>query len=212
MKNIGLRIKVKRKLSGLTQEGLGRAVGVSKVAVSRWEAGKNAINPELIQIVANVLSVDVEWLLTGEHFATKEDEAAAVFWAPSYKKIKGSTGLGVCIDDCLADLTPIPMKFIQYQSSRDKIFCVCVTGDSMAPVLSDGAIIAVNGADTSIKDGKMYLIKQEDLLRVKILQLLPTDVILKSYNPDFKDEICKLKNNNIQIIGKVVWFSSGVKW
>lgn len=211
MKNIGLRIKVKRKLSGLTQEGLGNAVGVSKVAVSRWEAGKNAINPELIQTVANVLSVDVEWLLTGEHFATKEDEAAAVFWAPSYKKNKASTGLGFCIDDCIADLTPIPIKYLQYQSNRDKIFCVCVSGDSMSPVLSDGAIIAVNGSDTSIKDGKMYLIKQEDLLRVKILQLLPTDIILKSYNPDFKDEICKLKNNNMQIIGKVFWFSSGVK-
>lgn len=211
MKNIGLRIKIKRKLSGLTQEALGRSVGVSKVAVSRWEADKNAINPELLEHVARVLNVDVEWLLTGEHFATKEEEAAAVFWAPSYKKIRTSTGLGICNDESIAELTPIPMKYLQYQSNRDKIFCICVSGDSMAPVLSDGAIVAVNGAETSIKDGNMYLIRQEDLLRVKILQLLPNDIVLKSYNPDFKDEVCKLRSNNLQVIGKVFWFSSGVK-
>ena len=54
MKNIGLRIKIKRKLSGLTQEALGRSVGVSKVAVSRWEADKNAINPELLEHISKV--------------------------------------------------------------------------------------------------------------------------------------------------------------
>nr|WP_014343736.1 helix-turn-helix transcriptional regulator [Aliivibrio fischeri]AEY78130.1 SOS-response repressor and protease LexA [Aliivibrio fischeri] len=86
MKNIGLRIKTKRKLSGLTQEKLAQKVGATKAAVSRWETGRNAVAPDKLSQLANIFDVDVEWLLTGELFATQEDIDDAVFWAPLYKK------------------------------------------------------------------------------------------------------------------------------
>lgn len=210
MKNIGIRIKTQRKLKGLTQEALGNAVGVSKVAVSRWETGKNSINSDSLKTVAQILSVDAEWLLTGERFATLEEEGESVFWAPSYKKVKASAGAGICNDDCVGDLTPIPTIFLKYQSNKENIFCVCVSGDSMEPILHDGSIVAVNGSDTSIKDGKIYLIRQNDLLRVKVIHLFPSEIVLKSYNSNFRDEVYKLKGNDVQILGKVFWVSSSV--
>ncbi|MGL4667209.1 MAG: XRE family transcriptional regulator [Saezia sp.] len=210
MKKLGYRIKTRRKLKGLTQEALGLAVGVSKVSVSSWELGKNSMHSELLNKVAGVLGVDAHWLLTGESFATLEDERDSVFWAPKYKNIKAAAGAGCCHDDCLdEDEVPIPRRFVKNQTNKDQIFCVCVSGDSMEPVLSDGSIIAINSSDTIIKDGKMYLVKQDDLLRVKIIHLLPKEMVLKSFNPNFKDETYNIKKDNIQILGRVFWFTSG---
>lgn len=211
MKKIGYRIKTRRKLKGLTQEALGLAVGVSKVSVSSWELGKNALHPELLNKVAGVLGVDAHWLLTGESFATPEEANASVFWAPKYKNLKAGAGSGCCDIDCLDEYeVPIPRKFVINQTNKDQIFWTCVSGDSMDPVLSDGSIIAINRSDTNIKDGKIYLIQQDDLLRVKVVHLLPKQkIVLKSYNTNFDDELYDLKKENIQILGRVFWFASG---
>ncbi|MGW7678361.1 XRE family transcriptional regulator [Shewanella sp. S23-S33] len=211
MKNIGHRIKVKRKLIGLTQEELGRSVGVSKVAVSRWESDKNAINHELLKKVASALQVDAEWLLTGELFATKNDENASVYWAPNYNKYRGYNVNDFTHHGDTPELTPIPSIYIKNIKNLEKIFTFNVCGDSMEPVIYDGSIVGVDAGDTSIKDGKMYLLKQNDLHRVKIIQLLPDEIVLKNYNVNYKDEIYKVKNSNIQILGKVFWYSVGVK-
>ena len=208
MKNIGLRIKTKRKLSGLTQEKLAQKIGTTKAAVSRWETGRNAVAPDKLSVLAGIFNVDVEWLLTGELFATQEETDEAVFWSPLYSKIKASAGDGVINADSEYELIPIPIRFLKYQCNREHIFCVSVKGDSMTPVLYDGSIIAVNSMSTTIRDGRMYLVLQDDLLRVKIVQQLPDKIILRSYNLDFKDEEYKLKESRVHVIGEVFWYSS----
>jgi phage repressor protein C with HTH and peptisase S24 domain len=208
MKNIGLRIKTKRKLSGLTQEKLAQKIGTTKAAVSRWETGRNAVAPDKLSTLASIFEVDVEWLLTGELFATQKEIDEAVFWVPLYNKVKVSAGDGVINAGIGHELIPMPIRFIKYQNNKGHIFCVNVKGDSMIPVLYDGAIIAVNSMNTTIRDGRMYLVLQDDLLRVKVVHQLPDRIILRSYNSDFKDEEYKLKESRVHVIGEVFWFTS----
>lgn len=207
MKSIGARIKKQRKIRKITQIQLADAVGTTKAAVSRWETDKNSVAANNLEAVASVLGVDVEWLLTGESLSEKE---SSIFWAPFYSSIEAAAGDGVLNADIEPDKFPMPRCSLKHQNNQEKIFCVVVKGDSMEPVLYDGSIIAVNEDTKDIRDGRMYLINQNGLLRVKILQTRPGGLVLKSYNSNYKDELHNTTQdeNDLLILGEVFWYSS----
>lgn len=62
---MGRRIKMARRAASLSQAQLGEAVGVSRAAISQWEAGM--VEPGLTRLrhAANHLGVDVGQLMTG---------------------------------------------------------------------------------------------------------------------------------------------------
>lgn len=63
------RIALARKQAGLSQEQLGDQLGVSRQAVSKWEAGQ--ANPDVTYIAAmcRLFGVSSDWLLLGEESA-----------------------------------------------------------------------------------------------------------------------------------------------
>ena len=63
---VGKFIAALRKEQGLTQEALGRKVGVSNKTVSRWENGNYMPDIELLVPLGEVLGVSVNELLAGE--------------------------------------------------------------------------------------------------------------------------------------------------
>lgn len=68
---VGQRIAQKRKELGLSQEGLGERLGVSRQAIYKWES--DAALPEIEKLVnlSRVFSVSIDWLL-GEGDEPKE--------------------------------------------------------------------------------------------------------------------------------------------
>lgn len=88
------------------------------------------------------------------------------------------------------------------------IVCVTVKGNSMEPILLDGATVGVDTGNLNIIDGKIYAIAiDNELLRVKQLYRMPNNQVrIRSFNRDeYDDEIWDLKE--IKIIGKVFWYS-----
>ena len=67
MSTLADRIKSERKAKKLTQEALGKFVGVGKSSVSQWESGltKNMDGTNMI-MTAKALGVDPNWLATGQ--------------------------------------------------------------------------------------------------------------------------------------------------
>lgn len=65
--NLGSRIKMLRESKGLTQEELGKMVGVTKGAVSQWEHGVIA-NIKLLTVIklCDVLGTNLHYLVKGE--------------------------------------------------------------------------------------------------------------------------------------------------
>lgn len=91
--------------------------------------------------------------------------------------------------------------------------CVKITGDSMEPVLPDGSTVGIDTNDKNIKDGKMYAIDHDGMLRVKMLYRLPGGGLrVKSYNShEYPDETYSPEQAMaIKVIGKVFW--SSVLW
>lgn len=60
------RIKQLRKQLGLTLEKFGERLGVSKVAISLIENGKNALTDQMLKSIRREFNVREEWLRTGE--------------------------------------------------------------------------------------------------------------------------------------------------
>ena len=61
----GLRIRTARKAAGLTQDGLARAVGVSRSAVAQWETDRSGQVGGNLARIGEILGVPVAYLLTG---------------------------------------------------------------------------------------------------------------------------------------------------
>ncbi|ELK4859007.1 TPA: helix-turn-helix transcriptional regulator [Pseudomonas aeruginosa] len=90
--------------------------------------------------------------------------------------------------------------------------CVNVTGNSMEPLIADGAIIGVDLSVNTIVDGEIYALKHDDLLRVKFVYRLPGGGIrLRSYNraeyPDEEYTRDQMRAGGISVIGWVFWWS-----
>ncbi|MEK1975951.1 S24 family peptidase [Vibrio parahaemolyticus] len=196
------RLKQQRKLKGITQKAIATFVGVSNVAVSRWELGHSTPAGEALSKLADILECSSEWLLNGNQF----DEVAMVDF---FADISAAAGNGNFNYHETSEKTPIPKWIVDQQPCNKNVCCIRVAGNSMEPVLKNGSIIALNPCMKTIKDGMMYVIRQDDLLRVKILIETPDGLIVRSYNRDFADEIYpKGAENNVEIIGQVFWHSS----
>lgn len=62
---IGERIRIIRKEKGLTQQALGRLLGVTQATVGQYETNQNPPKIGTIEKIAAALDVDVNWLVNG---------------------------------------------------------------------------------------------------------------------------------------------------
>lgn len=63
---LGARLRHARGLAGQTQDTLAEAVGVSRPAVARFEAGTSGATLETVWALAQALGVRAGWLAFGE--------------------------------------------------------------------------------------------------------------------------------------------------
>ncbi|MDR5611824.1 MAG: helix-turn-helix transcriptional regulator [Arsenophonus sp.] len=225
------RIRQARNHNKMTQESLGKRIGVSKATISQWESGTTEPNGKNLVSLAKALGVTIEWLLDGDeknaevnaplanakiigNFAPwdsntplSEDEIEL----PFFKEISLSAGKGSFVT---LDNNGYKLRFA-YSTLRKagvdpaNAACVSITGNSMEPVVPDGATAGIDRSDTNIKDGQMYAIEHEGMLRVKILYRIPGGIRIRSYNRDeYADEdYIGSDISNIKIMGKVFWYS-----
>jgi transcriptional regulator with XRE-family HTH domain len=84
-----------RKEKELTQEELGRKIGVSNKTVSRWENGNYMPDIETLRILAKEFSVSIEEIIDGERSSLKEQKKTSDsftvkekinFWQRNWKR------------------------------------------------------------------------------------------------------------------------------
>lgn len=99
---------------------------------------------------------------------------------------------------------------VQFSNAK----CVKVGGNSMVPVLRDGATVGVNVGKNSlgdIVDGEMYAINHNGQLRVKQVYRIPTGIRLRSFNrdehPDEDYTFQQIQEQQISILGHVFWWA-----
>lgn len=223
------RIREARSIAKMTQDALAKRLKLTKSTISQWESGMTTPNGKNLINLAEALNVSPEWLLTGVAPGTKEVtpnariEGGFSVWdsatpleddeveIPFYQEVELSAGNGN-----YADLNRSGGKLRFARSTLRKAgvdsacaACVSIHGNSMEPVLPDGAVAGVDTSKTRIKDGQMYAIDHEGLLRVKLLYRLPGGIRVRSFNRDeyADEEYFHQDADKIKVIGQVFWYS-----
>ncbi|EDQ2394204.1 helix-turn-helix transcriptional regulator [Salmonella enterica subsp. enterica] len=223
------RIREARSIAKMTQDALAKRLKLTKSTISQWESGMTTPNGKNLINLAEALNVSPEWLLTGVAPGTKEVtpnarvEGGFSVWdsatpleddeveIPFYQEVELSAGNGN-----YADLNRSEGKLRFARSTLRKAgvdatcaACVSIHGNSMEPVLPDGAVAGVDTSKTRIKDGQMYAIDHEGLLRVKLLYRLPGGIRVRSFNRDeyADEEYFHQDADKIKVIGQVFWYS-----
>lgn len=228
MNTTGARIRQARDKIGLSQVALAKAVGVSNVTISNWESDNHALKADNAAKLASVLRVSVNYLLYGEKdevalgegFDTWDDETPLdddEIEAPFFKETGVAAGVGE-----IAPIHECTRRKLRFSKRTLKNFGVtpeCVTtatvqGTSMEPNIADGATIGIDTGDKTIKSGKIYAFRQNEMLRVKLLYHTPQGGLrIVSYNKEEYPEEIVLPEamEDIHIIGRVFWFSVMMK-
>ena len=231
MKTIGERIAQRREAAGLNQSELGRRMGVTPQAVQKWEAGISTPRNSKLGELAAILGTSKGFLIDGsppptdqavesleeidtwdEESPLRDDEVAV----PFLREVELAAGTGrFSIQQDEGETLRFSKKklrenSVQFSNAR----CVTVRGNSMAPVLRDGATVGVDVGKTTISDiidGDLYAISQNGQLRVKQLYRLPGGVRLRSFNRDeHEDEDYSFEamhDEQIMILGHVFWWA-----
>lgn len=222
-----------RELKGIEGRGaqseIARLLDASPQQIKNWES--RGISSKGMIAISKILGVSVYWLETGKgemhpSAAPCQDEIKDIhrpmLWssndplpedeytfAPYLKETEFCGGAGSFeIPDYNGYRLPFGKATLYRKGIMpDNVFCCTLTGDSMEERIAEDAAIAVDTGDTTIKDGKIYAFRHDDLFRVKYLSRLPGGrVKIKSHNEAvYPEEVAGLEN--IQIIGRVFWWS-----
>lgn len=97
--------------------------------------------------------------------------------------------------------------------SPSEAVCATVSGNSMEPLIMNGATIGLDRGTTHVIDGEIYALEHDGMLRVKFLYRLPGGGIrLRSFNQEeHKDEdytLLQQQDQHIRILGRVFWWST----
>ncbi len=98
--------------------------------------------------------------------------------------------------------------FLKARGNPKNMTLFRVDGDSMEPRVSDGDIALIDQGQTFPRAGKIYAIRLEDVIYLKILNTQPGKLILSSYNPAYAPIEFDTKEDMIEcfsIIGRAIW-------
>ena len=232
------RLKAARRHAGLNQTELAERAGLTQTSISDLERGKSKATAFAAQI-ASVCGVSPMWLAEGAGDMLKGVAAPAERIQPSVamsniqpwdantpleddevevpflREVELDAGSGrFVIQEDGGESLRFRKKNLRENSVRfDQAKCVTVRGNSMTPVLRDGATVGVDLGKTSlgdIIDGDLYAINHNGQLRVKQLFRLPTGIRLRSFNrdehPDEDYSFQRMQDEQINILGHVFWW------
>lgn len=131
---------------------------------------------------------------------------------PLFREVELSVGSGVTQ---VVESDGVKLRFSRAELARAGVderhaAYAYVTGDSNKSVLHDGARVAIDTSDRKIRDGKLYALDQEGMLRVRVIDRIPGGIRLKSFNSEYPDEDYRSEyvDKNIRILGRVFWYDS----
>lgn len=192
MNDLGVKIKKYREEKGIPQVELAKKAGIGSGTLGDIERGANKTTPKTLNKIIAALEIDDE----------KARDILQAFLGTGSKKLKGNV---IKIDE---QLITIPVKaiasagngFLNFEGDiktviirkngfDERCYLIEVSGDSMEPLIQDGAYIVVDPRETDLIDNKIYVVNYDGQTYIKKVtkneQLKA--VILKSINPAYDD-------------------------
>lgn len=190
----------RRKLLGYTQKEIAAAIGVSEGTVSRWESGEIAnMRRDRIAAYAKILQTTPEFIMTGD---TGESTIPPGFDPlPQLEKVP-RVGRIACGDPILAEENI--ETYDSVPSSWHATFTLLCVGDSMAPRIQDGDLVAIR-KQPEVENGEIAAVRIDDEATLKRVFLFNDHIELRADNPLFPT-IIRIGEamNDVHIEGKAI--------
>ena len=207
LREIGERLKAARVASGLTQEELGVAVGVTRAAVSQWEAGQVQATLDKLQAAAARLQINLSRLLSGDETAAVKPRGRDRS-TPSLEgvitEMVDTDGIRSTTADDWWRLPPGLLRDLVCSASGAKIFQV--RGDSMEPTINRNGYVLVDVSQSTPHDGQVYVIHNGISFVVKRLHIRRNEKrkALLELSSDGSSRATTLPLSRVKIVGRVV--------
>lgn len=171
--------------SGVSQEETAKAIDESPQTITNWK--KRGVSKAGALKAAAKYGVSANWILKGE--STKNEGVTKVIeWdsdtpvdndeveIPFYKEVLvscGSGSLSEMVGNETRKLRLSKSTLRQYGVEASNAYALTAFGDSMSPVINNGATVYVDVGRTNIVDGKIYAISHGGLFKFKYLYRMP---------------------------------------
>lgn len=225
---IGNKIKQFRTERGLTTEELADKLGTSRVTVTRYENGTRKANQDVLFDLANIFNKTLD-----DFFPVKEINYTSET-SPEYNDLlnedkrtyvvkhdypsnsldtSGMHYVQVPIVGTIACGTPITAEqniegytheLFEAEPAKDELFALRCEGDSMEPLIPDGALVLIHKQPT-VEDDEIAAVQVDDDTRatLKKVKHVGKNVILYPINSKY-DPIILNKDNPGRILGKAI--------
>lgn len=206
------RLKEVRESSGMNQKDFADFFEINATTYNRYESGDIGKMPiSLIEKISDKFGINPAWL-SGFKDAEKYILPDKVHKKTKRLSVLGSIAAGVPIlaQEDLIDYEYVPEDF-------NATFCLIVKGNSMINArIFDGDLVYIR-EQPDVENGEVaaVIIDGEEATLKRVYKANGT-IILRSENPDpqYKDMVFTkkdLKEKDVKIIGKAVYFRSEVK-
>ncbi len=223
------RIKELMKSMGLKQIAFAERIGMDASNFSKHMKGKLPLGDTLLNKVVVELGVSKEWLLTGEgdmwQSAARNSQLPTVTVPVGELDMTGAaiggarvydldvTAGGMTRERMFADEQVIGT--INMPAIHPDCCIVRVSGDSMAPVIGNGDLIAIREVRNPnlIFWGQIYVVLLDDYRMVKYIRRHPdsSQVILRSENSNYDDiEVAKSDIRDLFLVENIIRIDSRV--
>ncbi|ECK2143372.1 helix-turn-helix domain-containing protein [Salmonella enterica subsp. enterica serovar Enteritidis] len=199
---ISERIRSRRKELKLTQDNIAKALGVTRVSVTKWEAGQTKPDGENLHLLAKVLLQSPEWILYGKDSQDKSDDDLHLTLIASQSNITklpvltweqaGNWDMTYPVTD-----TPGINRWADVMTKqKNDSFLLEVKGDAMTnpngvPTIPDGSTVLITPCTQNIEelDGRIVLIqmKGKGNVTLKKVAIDGPNIYLQSLNPSYKN-------------------------
>lgn len=172
--------------SKLSQEETAKVMDESPQTITNWK--KRGISKSGALKAAACFGVSAHWILSGEGEKSNDTISKVSEWdqntpieddeveIPFYKEILVSCGSGSLVEIIGNETRKLRMSkatLRQYGVESSNAYALTAFGDSMTPVINNGATVYVDIGRTNIVDGKIYAINHGGLFKFKYLYRMP---------------------------------------
>ncbi len=236
LRTVGQRLKAARTVLGLSQAAMASELGLPQSTLADYELDRYPVQLDMCLAIEYKFGINRDWVLSGkgETFLASAPRAGGAvlamrpiiitdkaelsrldrlegrdrYYAVPYLRDAAAAGTGRIVEDAIEGYCIIHERVAP---RPENLRCVRVSGDSMAPTLTDASIVAVDITRKSPRQvaGKIVCARaSEEEVVIKRLHLRGRYALLFSDNEDqhkYPPIVVDVREQKDLLVGQVVW-------